>query len=130
MAQVIESDRKTLGLTPANRQIYDKLLEEGWFKEGIDLAKFAMSVAIERGVPAEDGKVEGTETVWNVGSFDPDAELRNLIPILFPETETPYRLVEFYVNAGLKLIGEKMAKDPYFELHELFSVNRAPSNSS
>jgi hypothetical protein len=100
--------------------VVDDLIERGWFKEGIDVAKFAMALAIKIGV--KPGKVEGAETVWNVGSFDPDSELKTLIPILYPESETPYRLVEYFFNKGLEQIAQELENNEYLELTDLMAL--------
>lgn len=116
----MESDKKTIGLTPSSREVVDDLINRGWFKEGIDVAKFAMALAIKMGM--QPGKVDGAETVWNVGSFDPDGELKTLIPILYPESETPYRAVEFFFNKGLEQIGHKLKDNEYLELTDLMTM--------
>jgi Arc/MetJ-type ribon-helix-helix transcriptional regulator len=113
----MDADKKTIGLTSSNKEIVELLLNQGLFKEQIDVARFAMALAINDETEAEE--MEGAETVWNVGSFDPDGELRNLIPILYPNTKNPYKLIEFLVNIGVKKIGQKV-KDPTFEISDFF----------
>lgn len=103
------SDKKTIGLTTENQQVMQQLIEKKLFKEGIAAAKFAMALAINSGV--EPKNAEGVGTTWNVGSFDAENELKNLIPILFPGTETPYRLVENLINTGFEIIGKQLASN-------------------
>jgi len=90
-------------------------MQKNLFKDQIDAAKFAMSLAINSGIG--DGPAEGADTTWNIGSFDPNGELRTLIPLLFPNIDTPYRLIEYLINAGLKIIGTQLAnnKDIVFQ---------------
>jgi hypothetical protein len=95
-------DRVTIGLTPVNKAFMELLMEKGWFNDKMDAAKFAMAIVIKKGL--EPSIVEGTETVWNIGSFDTTSEIRSLILALFPATEVPYRVVEYYINAGLEEI--------------------------
>jgi hypothetical protein len=101
------ADKKTIGLTPENESIMDHLMTLGLFNDKIEAAKFALALAINRGI--KPGALERAETVWNVGSFDSDGHLRNLIPALFPGTELPYRAVESLLNAGIEIIGQDMA---------------------
>lgn len=96
------SDKKTIGITPANTPVLSRLVRAGHFSSELDAAKFTMAYAIKRGVPA--GSTEGAETKWNVGSLDPDNSTRALIEALYPEAEEPYRLVEHLMNEGLKLL--------------------------
>ena len=110
-------DKKTLGLTAANRNVVEQIMERGFFEDQIDAAKFSMSLAIKNDV--KPGDIEGAETVWNIGSFDPDGEIRDLIKALYPDTEIPYRLIEFFINAGLELIENYFKSDKYFDLEEL-----------
>lgn len=102
----MSADKITIGLTPENKKIAVKLTEGEWFETQIDAAKFAMAFAIMRNIPP--GSADKTETVWNTGSFDDDGTLRTMIPALFPGTEAPYKLVEYYINVGLGLVDQEI----------------------
>jgi len=80
-------------------------MEVNAFKEKLDAAKFAMSVAIKSDVIPSQAEKAGT--IWNVGSFDPQGELRQLIGVFYPECETPYRAIEHLIDAGLKIIDQQ-----------------------
>jgi hypothetical protein len=87
-----------------------------------------MAVAINSG--AEPRSAEGAGTIWNVGSFDTESELKNLITILFPDTTTPYRLVEDLINSGFKMLGDELRRKADMnpvELLETFSSDRQAS---
>jgi hypothetical protein len=109
-----EDDRTTIGLTPANRNVIDRV--ESDFNEKADAAKFAMALAIQQGV--EPGQTPNTETVWNVGSFDPEGELRNLVIALHPEVSSPYSTVEHFVNQGLRLIESHLEESKELDIVE------------
>jgi hypothetical protein len=93
------SDKKTIGLTPAGERAMEQLMAQGCFKDMIDAAKFAMSIAIREG--DAPSPVEGANTIWNVGSFDSDGQIRQILPILFAGCDTPYRAAESLINHGL-----------------------------
>lgn len=112
-------DKKTIGLTLENRSIMERIMDKGLFRDQKDAAMFAMAYAIGQGIPP--GSSEGTNTIWNVGSLDPDGEIRVLIGNLFPDTSTPYRLLEFFVNAGLAHMGARMEKEPGMEITDFLS---------
>jgi hypothetical protein len=118
----MSDDKVTIGLTEQNKNVSEYVVKEkAWFKEGIDAAKFAMALAIRFGI--EPGRVENVGTVWNVGSFDQNGELRMLMETLFPaQSDTPYRLVEFYLNKGFELIDEYLAAHPHAGLSELMAL--------
>ena len=110
----MSEDKKTIGLTAENRSVMDRIMDKGFFRDQKDAAMFAMAYAIEQGIRA--GNSEGANTIWNVGSLDPDGEIRVLISNLFPDTSTPYRLLEFFVNAGLAQMRVRMDKEPGMEM--------------
>lgn len=97
-------DRTTIGLTPENKETLDRIMEN--FNEKSDAAKFAIAIAIESEV--KPGETNNTETVWNVGSFDPDRELQDLVLALYPSEESPYTTVEHFVNQGITQIDEHL----------------------
>lgn len=100
-----ERDRKSIGLTPEAQSILTDLEELAWFSEGQDIARFCMSYAIRAGV--RDGATSATQTRWAAGNFDETGEIRSLLAALYPECETPVRLMEHLVNEGLRLVGER-----------------------
>lgn len=101
-------DKRTIGVTEAADRVLATMVEQGHFADGIDAAKFAMALAINAGAntDGEDLTVEGTTTKWNVGSFDPDSQLRSLINALYPDIDLPYRLLEFLIDDGLQRVSE------------------------
>ncbi len=99
------TDKNTIGVTTKAQQILDMIAEQNLFPDQMDAAKFAMALAIRRGAKPSD--TPGVDTKWNVGSFDKDGRLRDLIPILFPETDTPYRAVESLMNTGLEILAKE-----------------------
>lgn len=113
------NDKKTIGLTAENIAIADRIMEKEHFKDRMDVAKFAMSYAINRGV--SKGNSEGTETIWNVGSFDADGEIKLIIETIYPDVDMPYRLVEYLCNEGLRLIGEKLTNSSDIDVISLLT---------
>lgn len=95
-----KADKKTIGIVPELLPTLQSLLEAGHFEHEFDAAKFAMAYAIDQG--AQPGSADGAGTKWNVGSFDGDGSLRSVIEALYPEEATPYRLVEHFINDGLR----------------------------
>jgi hypothetical protein len=95
-------DKRTIGITRANEHSLAALVAAGAFGSELDAAKFAMAHAIEQG--ADIGTVEGTSTKWNIGTVDPDASLKALIEALYGAVAEPYRLIEYLINEGLRLL--------------------------
>ena len=111
------TDKKTIGLTPAGEKIMQQVMELGCFKDMMDAAKFAMSVAIRSG--ATPSSIEGASTIWNVGSFDSDGHIRQIFPVLFLDCDSPYRATESLVNQGLNILSKRMASGRFDPLSEL-----------
>ncbi|MBX7135848.1 MAG: hypothetical protein R3E69_13640 [Steroidobacteraceae bacterium] len=95
-------DKKTIGIAKGNLAALASLVESGNFASELDAAKFAMAYAVRSGVSA--GATEGADTKWNVGSVDPDGSLRSLIEALYPDVAEPYRLAEYFMNEGVKIL--------------------------
>lgn len=114
------NDKRTIGLTPYTREVMNRIMETSMFKDQLDVARLAMALAINCDKNLDFS--EGAETVWNVGSFDPDGEIRNLISALFPDVDTPYRHLEYLVNAGLKIMGRHLAENKEFDIVDLMKL--------
>jgi hypothetical protein len=95
-------DKRTIGITRANEHSLAALVAAGGFGSELDAAKFAMAHAIEQGT--EVGTIEGTNTKWNIGTVDADASLRALIESFYGAVAEPYRLIEYLINEGLRVL--------------------------
>lgn len=116
----MSADKRTVGMAKSNLVGLAALVQSGNFLSELDAAKFAMAYAIRAGVPL--GSIEGADTKWNVGSVDPDGSLRSLIEALHPESAEPYRLVEYFMNEGVKLLeGKRSARLDVYDI--LFAAN-------
>lgn len=98
------TDKKTIGITKANHGALLKLVQGGQFASELDAAKFAMAYAARNGVAA--GRAEGADTKWNVGSVDPAGDLREMIVSLYPDSDEPYRLMEYLMNEGIDALAK------------------------
>jgi len=104
--------RRTIGVTSAADAVLEQMIEQGHFSDGIDAAKFALGLAVHQGDGdgVEDTRVEGTNTKWNVGSFDHDGRLRSLIATLYGSDSDATGLIEFLIDAGLTRISQHIAE--------------------
>lgn len=106
------NDKRTLGITKVNQGALQKLVQNGQFASELDAAKFAMAYAARNGVA--EGRAEGADTKWNVGSVDPAGDLREMVLSLYPESDQPYRLIEHLMNHGIQeLAGGSETPDIY-----------------
>lgn len=116
-------DKKTIGLTDANKGVMDQIVEKAGFKRDMDAAKFAFALAVNRGCRL--GQVEGAGTIWNVGSFDEGGDLKALIQNLFPGADAPYRALESLVNAGFGLLAAEMKANPGLRIEDVLKKETA-----
>ena len=105
----MERDRESIGLTSVTQGILAELEARGWFLEGQDIARFAMSYAIRAKVP--EGSTAGTETRWAASNFDKTGEIRALLADLYPTCQTPVRLMEHLVNEGLCMVAARVRSE-------------------
>lgn len=110
-------DKKTIGLTEANKKVMTDLVEKAGFKQDMDAAKFAFALAVNRG--KEPGPVDGVGTIWNVGSFDEGGDLKALIQNLFPNADAPYRALESLMNTGFVLLAAEIKANPGLRVEEM-----------
>lgn len=104
----VDTDRRQIGLTPAGKRTIATLTDDlAWFAEGQEAGRFALAYAVREGVPA--GNAAGVDTVWSVDGFDASGEIRALLGALYPDSQTPVRLMEHLINEGLRLIAARVA---------------------
>jgi hypothetical protein len=116
-------DKKTIGLTDANKAIMDQVVEKAGFKRDMDAAKFAFALAVNRG--SEPGQIEGVGTIWNVGSFDEGGDLKALMQNLFPSADAPYRALESLMNTGFSLLVAEIKANPGLRIEDLLKKETA-----
>ena len=121
---MVIKDKVTWGLTARGREVMEKLMSGGSFKEQQDAAKFALAIAIKAGVRIR--QAEGTSTVWNQGTFDPDGEFKSVLLALHPEVDTPYRAIEYLIDAGLEIIDVGHENEPEIDTSILLDIASAP----
>lgn len=97
------ADKNTIGPTEENRQVIESLLQTNLFGDMMDIAKFAIAYAAKNGAQPVDSP--SGSTMWNVGSFDRDGQLKLAVQALY-NTDTPYRTAESLMNTGLSMIGK------------------------
>ena len=110
-----ENRGTTIGLTDESKSTVEDVMP--YFNQQLHASRFAMALAIEKGI--EPGSTKNASTVWNVGSFDPDGEYRDLIKALYPEVDRPYKAMEYFVNEGFKIIAEHIDEQKEFDPEKL-----------
>lgn len=102
-------DKVDIGLTPESQRLLQEIEERGWFAEAQDVARFCFSYSVRAGVP--EGITTGAETRWSSGNFDKTGEIRAVVSALYPECDTPVRLIEHLINEGLRLVHRQVMEE-------------------
>ena len=103
------NDKESIGLTSISQQRIAELEGRGWFNEAADIARFCLAYAVRAKIPTGDaGKVE---TRWAAGNFDKAGEIRALMRVMYPDCDTPNRLMEHLVNEGLEMVHARVVND-------------------
>ncbi|MGD9883059.1 MAG: hypothetical protein AB7U95_23390 [Reyranella sp.] len=113
-------DKVAIGLTAPNDQFVGQLMESGLFGQEMEAAKLAMSIAIVK--KSSLGDVQGAGTKWNVGSFDRDGQLKRLMGVLYPTVDEPYRVMEFLINTGLKIMADACRNASNIDVRRLLAL--------
>lgn len=121
------TDKKTIGLTAEGKAAVEQVLGIGLFKDQLDLARFAMALALKDNSAV--GYVEGADTTWNVGSFDPSGEIKGILSAFYPGEETPYRLAESLIDVGLKDIKSRLAQQGTLDVVEILKPDSQPGTT-
>jgi hypothetical protein len=102
-----EDDKVNIWLTMENDKVVDQLMDTKLFQHKLDVAKLAMAYAMKSGIKPFDLEIKGgAGTKWNVGSVDQGGEIRSFVLEAYPGAENPYKLVQFFMNRGVALLGE------------------------
>lgn len=101
-------DRRQVGLTEQGRATVARLTGElGWFDEAQAAARFALGFAVRNGV-APGQTAAAVETRWSPDLFDPTGEIRTLLRAMYPDFDTPVRLMEYLIDEGLHRISARI----------------------
>jgi hypothetical protein len=108
----------TIGLTAANKEVVKMLINKGWFEEEKEVGKFAMGLAINKGV--ESGVVDGVVPLWDIETFDDEGNIKSLISALYPAEKQPYIFAETLINRGLEIIDQHLKSNPEIDISDLW----------
>lgn len=116
------SSRVNIAFTPAATEAAKRLKERFPFNDLVDVARVGTAYALRARMPlarsADFGSANGSN--FNVGSVDPQGELRDLLLALHPEIdEDPYRVVETLMSEGTIALDKQVAVGEVLSLRDL-----------
>ena len=119
-------DLKNIRLSKHASEIANSIKETGLFDDAKSVAKYAFAYAIKY-YPDEltPEAIESYESVYdslgnnyNVGSIDDDSFISDLLSVMYPQNNTPYRYARIIMCFGLNKIGD------LYEAGKLFPINK------
>lgn len=115
-------DLKNIRISVEADEVIDKLKEIYYFPTTVSAIQFGMAYALRNygdkiDYLALEKEYPSNGTNLNVGSVD-DGFLKDIILAIFPNCETPYRVVRAAAIYGLMEIDDKLQKSPQTPLVE------------
>jgi Arc/MetJ-type ribon-helix-helix transcriptional regulator len=98
----------TVGLTRHGHERLQQLKTAGYFADMADAYRFAIALGLAHGSIAEPAT---RETIFNVGTLDPDRSIHHSISALMPrEGEAVYKLAERLAEWGIDEMFQQMER--------------------
>jgi len=109
----IKNDIDRLGLSDESRQVFDELLADGYFKDGLSCYRLAVSVAIKNNIQVSSHSVKRPQGhMYLISQFDPEGIFAAVIIDLFPEfKEEKYRFLEKFADLGMIFLQKEIDKN-------------------
>lgn len=96
----ILNEPTTIGLSDLSHKNLQLLKEEKVFREMADGYRFAVALALSKNITPNE--VKNRQTIFNVGTLDPDKGLYTAVSSLYTDIELPvYRIVERLAEWGI-----------------------------
>ncbi len=116
--------RVNIAFTPEAEEAGRRLVDRFPFGGLVDVARVGVAFALREKLPVERderfGPANGSN--YNVGSIDPQGELRELLLALYPEiTEDPYRVIETLMSVGTLELDRRVAAGEILSLRDLIA---------
>ena len=105
-------DKRTLGVTTEGAEALGEIMRTGWFAEEMDAYRVAISLAFANDLTKEPAEMIGVFTKWNVGTLDPENELRSMV-LAFADRQIdrPYAYAEARAAAGLVYLKRRLVDE-------------------
>jgi hypothetical protein len=108
-----------IGVTPDGEETLKLLTEEkGWFNQQQAAARFALALALKE--KPEFKPLKNARTKWAARNIASEEDgLVDAVKIVYPDIQTPYKLLEFLIDRGLSIIQEENDHDPHISLEQI-----------
>jgi len=107
----MSNDIDTIGINVDSLPKFNVLDEKNWWDDKSDIAKFCLAYAVRAEVVTGASSTATSPTKWAVGNFDKDGEIRGVLRVIYPDSDTPGRLMEHLINEGLTLVHARVVTE-------------------
>ncbi|WP_018254412.1 hypothetical protein [Salinispora mooreana] len=119
-----KAPKKTMSFTAAAESAAKRVKDHFNLPDALDAGRLGLAYALREKLPVERpadfGALSGT--LYNIGSVDPEGELRDLLLALRPElSEDPYRVIETLLNIGTISLDNQIATAAVLSLRDLLN---------
>ena len=103
------NDIDRVGLNEATRVVFDEILADNYFRDGIDAYRLAAALAIEAELDIEHHSVKRQNHMYLQSQVDPEQIFSNLIRTKYPQYKNHvYRSLERFADLGIMLLKERI----------------------
>lgn len=98
-------DIDRVGLSDESRVIFDEIMADGLFKDGVDAYRLAAAIAIWHDVDIRNHVVKRQNHIYLQSQVDPDQNFGAVIAARFPEySRQRYRSLEKFADKGMSIL--------------------------
>lgn len=115
----VDGDKRTIGPSASNKDVLERLVQQGHFKTSLGAFQAAAMLAIRKDLDISTAPTSAG-TMWNRGSVS--SQVLDFLGWYLP-TLTPARSLEQLGNAGTAYVAEKVKTGGY-SLTEIFDLPR------
>ncbi len=100
-------DLTQIGLSSTGKEVLREMETQGLFAQQMDGYRLAIAMAIANGLQPSQQRSDDRENMYNMGSIDPDSEIRLLLRQIYPHAANwPNRAAESLAEQGVELMAK------------------------
>ena len=125
MSEQVRTARVNIAFTPPGEAAARRLIERLPLGALLDAARVSVAFALREGLPLSRDEAFGSAngSNYNVGSVDPNNEIRDILLALHPEIkDDPYRVVETLMSTGALALEAKVMAGDILSLKDLIDT--------
>ena len=104
-----KGDIDRVGLSDASRTLFDEIIADNYFRDGVDAYRLAAALAISQDVDISDHVVKRQNHIYLLSQVDPDQVFGEVIAARFPKyARQKYRSLEKFADLGMSILKKQI----------------------